>query len=408
MGLVGQIVDGEGEFVHAGAVGVIAQLGLDLAVGLAVHQNVGIGGGGQIGPCQTGALLQQGVVEAAGVFLTHGNGGGHQQAVGQIPGRDVLLSLQAPFPDILGHQRDHTGDGGGSHGGAGHELILIRAAAVAHGLTVQGVDIAAGSGDLGLQSQAAGHAPGAEAAHGVVLGVAGDALVTAADGDLAGVVGDAAGGGVLLGGAADDIGIALGNGNTGAGVGVARQIHAEVAGLVVVHDGGNGAEGNGVVCLDGKVQVAPGAEDDLTLQIHAPVVLGIAQTVDEHEVILGAGEVDGGIQGGQGQIAAVLRVCVHGEMALSPDGQANAAVIFHGGHGEEAVVGAGGAYGIQIRIVGVEITEGGGIRPGAGVAGGGDHNRVGLGDVFQQLAVVVVEAVAGHGGAQGQVHGITA
>ena len=59
--------------------------------------------------------------------------------------------------------------------------------AACHG-TVDGIDVAAGSRDLGLHAQIARNTPGAEVAHGVGIGGTGARAHLARDGQLAGVV----------------------------------------------------------------------------------------------------------------------------------------------------------------------------------------------------------------------------
>ena len=315
---------------------------------------------------------------------------------------------QTGFPDVLGHQGSHTGNGGSCHGGTGHQLVLVGTAAVAGSLTEQGVDVAAGGGDFGLQAQIAGNTPGAELAHGVVFGVCQITGFLADNGDLTGVVGGTATGGLHSGRTTDGIGISLGNGGAGVGVAVAGQVHAEQAGLVVVDDGGCSAQIHGGLGLDGEVGHTAGAEDHLAVQIHALVVGCIAQTVYEDVFIGGAAEIVGDVQLSQGGIGAVGAVLVAEGTVIDPEDQANTAVVFHGGNGEEAAVGAGGAHGIQSDVTGVGTAEHGGLGPGVGVTGGGNHHGVGLGHVFQEGCVLVVEGEVGHGGTQGQVHGVTA
>ena len=153
-----QIVNLEGKLVLAPPLWVLAQLCLDFAVGLAVHQDVCICTGGSGGIHQTGALLNH--REEIAIFVPHRNGGGHHEALGQGPVRNALLG-QAPLPDGLLHQGGDTGNLGRCHGGAAHELILI---GLAH-CAVDGVDVAARGRDFRLQAQIARHTPGAKVAH---------------------------------------------------------------------------------------------------------------------------------------------------------------------------------------------------------------------------------------------------
>ena len=346
-GLTGQVVQREGEGIFAGALGVVAQLGLDHAVVHAVHGQEGGGADGGADVCQTGTLLDDGIVNTLGA--QHGLGGAHQQGihqgtVGQTVIGDIIL------PEVLG---DHGGQArhlGGRHGGAAHQLILVRLGYSA----VDGVDVAAGGGDVGLQTQVAGDAEGAEGAHGFVSGIVIVAGQGGADGEGAGAVGQAALGDLLSAACGDGLAHGLGHGDHADAVVIqAVQVGVDDAGLVVVNDQSLRTQLGGDVGLFIIVQLAPGADGDLAGQVHANVVGLAAQTVDIDEVVGGAAAIGRGIQGSQGAVAVFvaglgigqgLGVAVDG--AVHHDGAADGAVVVHGGHSHEGVKGAGAAHGI--------------------------------------------------------------
>ena len=80
--LAHQVVQGEANAVFAGAFRVVAELGLDLAIALTVHQDIGACIHRQIRTAQACALAQQGVITA--VCILQGLGGGHEQALDQL------------------------------------------------------------------------------------------------------------------------------------------------------------------------------------------------------------------------------------------------------------------------------------------------------------------------------------
>ena len=398
---IGDVGDGEVEGVDAGTLGIIAQLGLDLVILLTLHPDEGIGLRGQIHPGETCALVHQGVVIAAGVLLIKGLCGGHQQALGQMAGADAGLLLQAVLSVDLGQQSGHTGDLGRGHGGAGHGLILVRAAAGNVVGAPDGIDRAAGGGDLGLQGQAAGNAPGAEIAHVVILRAIQTHALFAADGDAAGQVAA-----LIPGSCPDGGGIRLGDAHHGGGIVQAGQIHAVQTGLIVVDDHAHRAAAQGVVGLLRKIQGAAGDQDDLSGDVDAAVFLGIAQTVQEDIPILGAVQVQALVQAGKGRVAIAQILAV--EVILTAHGEivAHGAVVVHGGHGEGILIGAGRAHGVEGHIIVVQVAEGGGHGPVGGVARGDDHHGVGFGHHLHQTAVDIGIGGTGHGGAHGEVHRI--
>ena len=408
-GLVGQVIQVECEAVNAGAVGIVAQLGLDLTIVLTLHGDVDGGGHGVGHIGEAGALLHDGVVAAVDA-VDESLGGAHEQGLGQGT-IGHALDPDAVLLQILEHQGGHTRHLGCGHGGAGHELIAGTGGIHA----VDGVDVAAGGSDLGLQHQIAGNTPGGEAADGLELGI----VIVAGDGtndlDRSNIVGHAALASLLLA-ALDDIGsIGLGDGHHGDGVLQAGQIHVDHAGLVVVDHNSHCAQGGGVVGLLQEGQLAAGDEDDLAGQIDAVIVLGMTVAVQEDKAVIGAGCLQRGIQGGQRHVA-VLHIAVaqgfqiaegmltHGQIA------GEIAVVVHGGHSQGIGVGAGGAAGGEVHIIVEEVAVVGVLGPVAVVAAGDGHDGISLLQLLEQLLVQGIIAVSSacQGGAQGQVDGICA
>ena len=403
---IGEVIQGEAEAVRAGALRVVAELGLDLAVGggageVILHQDVGAGGDGAAHVGKARALIQDGVGQAGG-FLDDGLRRGHQQAVGELTDGEAGLGGQAVLPDVLGHHGGHTGHLGRRHGGAGHGLVgaVAGVRAVALVGAVDGVDAAAGGGDLRLQLQAAGDAPGGEVAHGVVIGVVVHGADAVGNGHRAG--------GILavlrLGGSRPDgQAVRLGDGHAGRGLGVAGEIHADGAGGVVVNHGGNGAGVDGVRRLLGEGDAAALDEDHLAGDVDALKVAGIAGNTGRQDHILLLP-----LQGGEGGVlvaglGVAHQALTHGEVA------AGEAVVIHGGNCQGVGEGAGGAVGLHGNIVGVEVPGLGVLRPVAGVACGHADHGAGLGDAVHDLGVILAHAAeAGGAGAQGQVHAVAA
>ena len=117
-------MEGEGKTVAAGAVRVIPQLRLDLAIRLAVHQNIRLSSQGVIHFGKPRALLQQRVVPARSLLIQR-LGGRHQQAMSQHSGADACLFRQTGFPKILHQQSSQASNLRRGHGGAGHQEILV-------------------------------------------------------------------------------------------------------------------------------------------------------------------------------------------------------------------------------------------------------------------------------------------
>ena len=404
-----QVVDVKMEGIAARAVGIVPQLGLHLAVrpgggGVLAHGEVAVRPQEGIDVGKAGALLQDRPVGAA-VPVQQGLCRGHQQGLGQLPGALPGLFRKARLPDVLRRHGGHAGDLRGRHGGAGHVLIRLPAGHLA----VDGVDAAAGGGDLGLHGEAAGDAPGAEGAHGIGL----RGLLRAAhrhlgaDGDGALVVE-----GVPLavlhrsGVGSQDGAVRLGDGDAGSGIGVVRQVHVDGARLVIVDDGADGAGSGGEVALLVEGDAAPGAGQDLALHGVAQgcQVLLRAVAVDE-EVLLLPG------QGGHGGVL-VLGLAVEDHALTGLQVVAGAAHIVHRGNGKGVPGRTGGAGGGHADIRGIEIARGvlAVLHPGAGVAGGHHGHDAALRQLLQDLlvAVLLVAVPAGEARAQGEVHRVAA
>ena len=163
--LAPQIVEGEGEGVDAGPVRIVLQLCLHLAVRLAIYQDVGGSADRLVHRGQTCALAEDGVIVAGGL-LEHGLRSGHEEALGQGPVGEARLA-QLLLLQVLLYEGGQTRHLGRRHGGTGHVGISI---GLKHG-PLQGIDAAARGRDFRLHAQVAGDAPGAEGAHGEILGV---------------------------------------------------------------------------------------------------------------------------------------------------------------------------------------------------------------------------------------------
>ena len=398
-----QVVDGEAEAVLAGAGGIVAQLHLDLTVGSAgvgvlIHLDVGAGGNGSAHIGKAGALLHNGIVAilALAVILIHGDSGGHQQGLSQSTGGEAGLLRQLVGADVLGHHSGHTGNLGRGHGGTGHILV---AAAI-----LQGVDIAARSGDLGLQLQGAGNAPGGEVAHGVIVGGLNVHAGLGAHGELAHIVGHAVGF-LLFGIGLDDQAVRHQQGDVRSSAGVAVGGHIDGARRVVDHDGADGAGGNGVVALGGEVDFTAVAHGNGALELIARSgeVLGIADGIHIDEALL-TGQSGHGLDGSLGGV--VVEHLGAGELNIVAGG----AHVIHGGDAQRVGVRAGAAVGGPADALGVGIGIGGVLEPVAGVTGGHGNDHTAVDNSLQDGLVLGVRlaGIAGVAAAQRQVGRIAA
>ena len=191
---------------------------------------------------------------------------------------------------------------GRSHGGTAHDDILVGF----RGSAVDGIDIAAGSSNLRLQSQVAGDTPGAEGAHGVdaILREVDANACLVADGHFACVV-QRVPIPILPRSAGCPNGIGVGLGDTHAGdVRIALgQIHANgCARYIIINDTGSSASIGGVGQLLGEVKLTPGDKDDFAGDIDALVILRVAQLIQEDVLPFRASAVLGGVHGGQRRI----------------------------------------------------------------------------------------------------------
>ena len=338
-------MDGEAEAVDTGLGGIVAQLDLDLAVGgvgggVIVHDDVGLGGGGQVGTGHAGTLLQDGVPVLVGL-LHQSLGGGHQQALGQLTDGQAGLLDQIVLTDVLGHDGGDTGHLGSGHGGTGHALVALTTGDHA----VDGVDVAAGGGDLGLHLQRVGDTPGGEVGHLIELGGGVGAVLVeegAVHGGNAQGVGVGAGGAaggeadvlhiqVVVGGVVPGVGVTGGDGHHGVGllqggeqIGVggvegeagAAGTQGQVDGVTAQDDGV--LDGGHVV---GVVSTAVGTEDlhgddlgvgGLTLDV------GVLQSLGEGAVTHGDPGVGGGDALNVGAMLALLVVVV-GDLVVAVD-----------------------------------------------------------------------------------------
>ena len=181
-------------------------------------------------------------------------------------------------------------------------------AAAVDRLAVQGVDIAAGRGDLRLQAQITGHTPGAEIAHEI--------SAFFPNGHGAFIVADTADAGIAERCADNHLGILPGDGYTGIAEVVAGHIHIEkTAAVVVIDHHRRSTQGNSVVGLLRKVQRTPGTEYDFTPQIDTGIVLHIADALDQNIFIFRAAAIGAGIQAAQ-QIAESLVALLHTDLHL--------------------------------------------------------------------------------------------
>ena len=147
---IGEIHHLKGHLIYAGALRIVAQLQLGL-VG-ALHLDVGLRVHGRTDVDHTGALAAD-EVEGTVLFIQNGGSRRHQQTVGHM---GIVLFRDIGILQILPHQ-----SGAGSHGGRGH----AGTGGNTHPVAIGGQDVAADAGDLRLQGQTAGGAPGGEIRH---------------------------------------------------------------------------------------------------------------------------------------------------------------------------------------------------------------------------------------------------
>ena len=379
VGLVGQL---EGELVDTGSGIVITELDLGTALGGGGVAQIALSGGGVDQVNEACTLVSGGVLQTAGV--EDGGSGGHHD----VGGDSALLStrqLGVGFLDVLQQDCHSTGNLGRSHGGTAHVAVV----GAGQGGISGGVDVAANAGDLGLQLQIGGDAPGGEAGHGGVdledlgIGVAdGQSLVFGSGQCLAG---------------------SLGNGNTGDGAVAVIDLHQEHTGGIVVDDAADGALLLGHGLLLGEGGGAAGDDGDLTGDIEALVILLSADAGDHHILQSLTHEVvdeHGALVGG-----GVAEAVVH---AVDGEVEHHFAVVVGGGHVQSGGVGGGSTgqtdIGVQNQghIAAPQVHEG-----VVGVITGGDDD-LDLGLEEQVHGVQHITGGIGEAGgcAQGQVGGI--
>ena len=395
-----QVVDGEGEGIHTGTLGIITQLGLDLAVGLTIHQDVGVGHDSCQDVDHACALLDHGVVTALGIRQRQR--GGHKDALHQRAVSQAVLR-QASFLDRLLHQRDKAGDLGRCHGSTGHQFVLIGFRYSA----VDGVDIAAGCGNFRLQGQITGDAPGGECAHGVIGGVFHIGGSRTLHGQLASVVLHTVFRGGRLRILSDHLALLHGDDDAGSLFVVAGEHHIDACNLIVINDGSDGAMVDSNLCLVGKIDFATGHKDDLTGDIDAFVIRIHTDTVDEDILIFRALAI--GVHGGHRLIPATIAIAVADVDASNLDGRTYIAVVFHGSDGKGIGKGAGRTGSLEVDILNVQIGQntGGVGSPVTLVAGGHSHHGFRLNQIVHQFLVFAGRhGEAGTVGTQRQVDGI--
>ena len=406
--LAGEVVDGEFRGVDARLFGVVAEFCLDLAVSssaaeVVLHHDVGIRRDHIADIGKTGTLIQDGVRRAA-VAVDDGLCGGHQKAVDELTGRLAGLLLQLVLTNVLAQHSRHTGNLRGSHRGTGHGLVGVVAGVAAFALmcAVDGVDVAAGRGDLGLELQTARDAPGAEVTHGVELGVELSGADTAHDGHLAGRVLAVRG---LRGGCPDRFAVGLRDGDARSGLGVVGQVHVDGARLVVVNDGRDRALLNSIVALQVEGDAAALHEDDLVGHIDAVIVCDLAcNTCGKDDIIMFTR------QRGQRRVLIIGLVVEHVVFANREEA-AGRAVVVDGGDSQRVGERSGRAVGLERNFVVIQIrnvvdTVG---SPVGGVAcGHADDHTVGGEAVHDVRELASHTAEAGGAGAEGQVDGVAA
>ena len=207
----------------------------------------------------------------------------------------------------------------------------------------------------------------------------------------------------------DGSALALQDGDAGGRVVVAAQVHVDGTGSIVVNHCGRCAQGSCHIGLFKEGGGAPGAEDHLSLEVHALVILRCAEAVHQDIGNHRTGLAGAGIQGGHGKVVVAggfgvdHRQLAHGKVL--PCGTP----VLHRGHSQGVGIRARGAYGVHAHAVVVQKAVcGSPISPGAGVAGGNNHNGIGVLEAVQQLGIGLVGGLAGSCRAQRQVHSICA
>ena len=278
------------------------------------------------------------------------------------------------------------------------------------------VDAAAGGGDLRLQGQVAGNAPGAEVAHGGILGHdAGSHLV--GDLHLAGVIGHT----VLLrlgGRSHDSPALSLGDGHDGDIGVVPGQVHGDAAALVVDDDHAGSTLRGGGIGLRKEGGAAAGAHGDLALnevlaKCHKGVTFLAHVVIVAHAGAIHQDEVQLAGDGGHGLVAVAGGLGVEYRLiaAVEVDRRAGHTNVVDGGDGQGVVIGSGAAAGGEVHVVLIQVDAVLAdvvLAPVIVVAGGVAPHDVAVNQLGQCLSIDIVIGITGHAGAQGQVHRVAA
>ena len=413
-----QVVDGEGEAVLAGLVGIVAQLSLDLAVGVGLgcvrtHHQVGVSHDSGAHIAQAGALLQDRIVAAG--RIQHGDSGGHQQALDQLAGSQTGKLFQAGFLDILCQNGCHTSNLRRCHGGTGHDLVLVMSSvAISLVGTVDGQDVAARCSDLRLHDQGAGNAPGREAGHGVVVIGVHAGSCSLRDSQSAGPTHHFA---VLTEDLVDleDLTGGQGNGNSGSIVFVTGQVHAKVLINIVDDDDSNCIGCDSSVGLLEEGGLATVAHSDLAFQCafaQGSELLGSTDVVQEDVLIVACQSGERLVAVGAATLIVVIVIVEHAYVTHHDDGRhtGNEACVVNGGNAHGVGEGSGRAVGLHADIISVQVAGVGLFCPVAGVTGGHSNHNTGLGQAFHNGLIFSLGAsgTAGVAGAQRQVDGVSA
>ncbi len=164
---LGKVVNREAEGIQTGAVGIVAQLCLDLAIHpgggcILAHEDIAPGSNGIVELHKTGTLLEDGVIIC--LLLQQRQRGGHHKALRKLTDGAARLLDQPVVADILRHHCGRASHLRRRHGGTGHGLIALAAGNCA----VDRVDVAAGRCDLRLHFQRVRNTPGGEIGHRLI------------------------------------------------------------------------------------------------------------------------------------------------------------------------------------------------------------------------------------------------
>ena len=327
--LTGHVVDSERERVDTVFGVVVAQLRLGaVLISLRVGQ---IGKGAccldKVG--KTGALASRGDLEAAGI--EDGIRRAHQEVRSDLTELCFLI-LRIVLAQILHENSHRAGDLRGRHGRTAHKAVVGACNARITG----GVDVAADTGDLRLQLQVRGDAPGGEVAEGAVALDLHEVAVAACQGlDALGEL------------RLHVLAVCLGDKDCGDVIAAVIDLHVEHAGGIVVdHD----ADRTCSLCsglLVGEGAGAAGNQGDLTADIHILIVARLAVAADRNEFHRLALEVAQELRGVRRcGVVVADGAAVHGEV------QGFCAVVVDGGNGQsgrkrtrgtdDAVIGVAG------------------------------------------------------------------